>query len=68
VDKTFGDGEGKMKGRARTEVELGLTAFVGSFEFCYEAWGRGGALGAILMSIWGATLGRNFDFNICRAA
>jgi hypothetical protein len=33
ADKTFGSGEGKMKSGARTEAELGLTAFVRNFEF-----------------------------------
>jgi hypothetical protein len=33
--KTFGSGEGKMKGVARIEVYLGLTTFVRNFGFCY---------------------------------
>jgi hypothetical protein len=33
--KAFGSGKGKMRGRARREVEQGLTAFVHNFEFCY---------------------------------
>jgi hypothetical protein len=35
VEETFGGVEGKMKSGVRGEVEPGLTAFVGSFEFCY---------------------------------
>jgi hypothetical protein len=35
VIKIFGGGEGKVKSGARREVELSLTAFVRSFEFCY---------------------------------
>jgi hypothetical protein len=31
--KAFGNGEGRMKSRARREVEQGLTAFVHNFEF-----------------------------------
>jgi hypothetical protein len=34
VDKTFAGGGGEMSG-VRREVELGPTAFVCSFEFCY---------------------------------
>jgi hypothetical protein len=55
-----------MEGGARREVEQGLTAFVHNFEFVISL-GRA-ALGEILMFIWGATLGRNFDVNIGRAA
>jgi hypothetical protein len=33
--KTYGSGKGKMKSVTKTEVELGLTAFVHNFEFCY---------------------------------
>jgi hypothetical protein len=59
--KAFGIGEGKMESGARREVEQGLTAFVHNLA-------SGGALGEILILIWGATLGRNFDVIIGRAA
>jgi hypothetical protein len=35
VDTIFGRGEGKMESGAKREIELGLTAFVHNFEFCY---------------------------------
>jgi hypothetical protein len=34
VDKTFGNGEGKMKSGTRREVEPGLAALVRDVEFC----------------------------------
>jgi hypothetical protein len=43
---------GKVRSGARREVEPGLTAFVGSFEFCYKFLGRA-ALGGILRLLWG---------------
>jgi hypothetical protein len=35
VDKTFGSAEGRKKSVAKRKVELGLTALVCNFEFCY---------------------------------
>jgi hypothetical protein len=64
--KAFGSGEGELESGAKREVQQGLTAFVHNFEFC-KSLGRA-ALGEILMLIWGATFGRNFDVNIGRAA
>jgi hypothetical protein len=62
--KAFGSGEGRIKSGARREVERGLTAFVHNFDI---SLGRV-AFGKILILIWGATLGRNFDVNIGRVA
>jgi hypothetical protein len=66
ASKAFGSREGNMQNGARREVELGVTAFVHNFEFCYLP--VRGALGEILMLIRGATLGRNFHINVVMAA
>jgi hypothetical protein len=55
-----------MRSGARTEVEQGLMRSCAILNFDIIL-GRA-AFGEIWILIWGATLGRNFDVNIGRAA
>jgi hypothetical protein len=64
--KAFGSGKGRMRSGARREVEQSLTRSCAILNFDIIL-GRA-AFGEIWKFIWGATLGRNFDINIRRAA
>jgi hypothetical protein len=64
--KAFGSGKGRMRSGARREVEQGLMSSCAIFNFDVIL-GRA-AFGEIRILIWWATLGRNFDVKIGRAA
>jgi hypothetical protein len=64
--KAFRSGKGRMRSGARREVERGLMRSCAILNF--DIILRRVAFGEIWILIWGATLGRNFDINIGRAA
>jgi hypothetical protein len=64
--KAFGSGKSRMRSGARREVEQGLMRSCAILNFDIIL-GRA-AFGEIWILIWGATLGRNYDVNIGRAA
>jgi hypothetical protein len=66
VDLTFGGGEGKMKCGARRELSRVLLHSLVILDFVIS-FGRS-ALRGILMLTLGATIRRNFDVKIGRAA
>jgi hypothetical protein len=64
--KAFGSGKGRMRSGAGREVEQGLMRSCAVLNFDIIL-GRA-AFGEIWILIWRATLGRNFDVNVGRAA